>query len=156
MFSSSVSISASFSTLFLSEIDDLVALDRPRQAPAQSRLGRFLETAELEYYATLRRVDDVEAATQPDRRHQHQDEPNAPTKLPRTDRWHAVAALPTPSTGTLVAEQAGQAAIEIAPEFFEVGRALIAAALAATGLIAPAVVVERHENSGDHLCLCFG
>jgi hypothetical protein len=52
----------------------------------------------------------------------------------------------------LLAEQAGQAAIEIAPEFFEVGRALVAAtALAATGLIAPAVVVERHEYSGYHV-----
>ncbi len=43
------------------------------------------------------------------------------------------AATAAVTAAALVAEQAGQAAIEVAPEFFEIGRALIAAtALAAT------------------------
>src|SRR5690606_17245349 len=118
------------------------------------RLGGFLELAELQHEAAIGRIDDVEAARQPDDDEQGDKDADAAAEELRIelDRRPAIAAVATAVVAAFaVVHHAGELAVEIPPEFFEVGRPLVRAPVAAvaaivvTAAIAPLRVVQRHE-----------
>src|SRR5207237_3689886 len=134
---------AHFQGAHLREIDDLVRLDRPGQAPAQARRGFLRELAEAEHDAALAFHDDVEAAGEPHGDDEKSERARAAAKAPRRRRpWRLLAAAaPAP------AEDLGEAAVKVAPQLVEIRRALVAdaGALRAAGTAAsPIGVVQGH------------
>src|SRR5262249_12416226 len=116
---------ADFQRAHLREVDDLVRLDRPRQAPVEAR-GRLLgELAEGEDDAALALDDDVEAAREPDADRHQQEQAGAAEGEAPAGRRRLLAATAAPP-----AEQLGEPAVEVAPELVEIRRTLIAAARA--------------------------
>src|SRR6185503_15102859 len=133
---------ADFERAHLPQVDDLVRLDRPRHAPAQTGSGLLRILAEGEHHAARAFHHDVEPARQPHREHQRDQHAGAAAEAARARpaaAWRLVAAAPA-------AEQLGEPAVEIAPQLVEVGRALVAAAraLRAAGAASPVGVVEGH------------
>jgi hypothetical protein len=107
------------------DVDQFARLDRPWQAPAESRRRCFGIAAERRHNANLPLGHDVEAAANPDQRNDGDDrresEAGALAVRPQAAETPAVAAAPTAATA---AEEVVQSTIEIAPE--PDGRALAA------------------------------
>ncbi len=104
-----------------------MCLDGIGQAPAQPRFRGLGIPAECQHNASLRRIDNVEATGQPDQQHQYGQRADTAAKNLEV-HWRtggAVAAIVTIAAPTLLAEQAGKSAIEIAPQIFEIGGALV-------------------------------
>src|SRR5690606_6278577 len=110
------------------------------KAPAQAGIGGLNVLAEPQHDAPLVRIDGVEAARQPYDADQRGKGTEPATELARRKIGHArtgsAAIAGAAASLALGAEQAGKALIEIAPDFLEVGRPLIAAAIV---VAAPAV-----------------
>jgi hypothetical protein len=106
------------------QIDDLVALDRIRDAPVQPGGRDLREFSESEHHAALAFDDDVEAARQPSDEHDEENEPGASAELAHVRRLARVRA----SAARPLAEQAAQLAVEVAPHLVEIRRSLVAAA----------------------------
>ncbi len=118
----------------LGQVDDFVRLDRIRQAPAQARAGEIGLLAESEHHAALLLIDGIKAARQPHDQHQDGEHAEAAADLAHAGGGLARRAVATSS----FAEHAVQLLIEVAPQFFEVGRPLIAA----PALLAPLWVIK--------------
>jgi hypothetical protein len=114
---------ADFQRPHLREVDDLVRLHRPGQPPVQSRSGLRGELAERQHDAALSFHDDVEPAGEPHREHDSREQPGAAQARSREEARRLAAA-----SAAAPAEQLAEAAVEVAPQLVEVGRALIAAA----------------------------
>src|SRR4051812_16996056 len=115
-----------------------MALDRVRQAPIEARADRGLVAPELRDDGLLAFLHDEEAGAQPDQHHHrgHQARADARAFHVRLEIAAAAAeaAVVTAAAPALAAEEAAQLAVEIAPEFVQVRRALIGAA-AVLGLL---------------------
>ena len=133
------------------QVNQFVRLHRVRQAPAQARLGGFLELAELQHQSALGSIDDVKAAGQPDDHQQGNEQANAATEKLGVELYRRSAAAIVAaviSTAALFAEHARQLAIEITPELLKIRRPLVRAFAATTvvvATIAPLGIIERHE-----------
>jgi hypothetical protein len=123
----------------LGEVDDLLRLDRPRQAPAQAGAGFLREAAEGEHDAALALDHDVEAAREPHQHDERDEHARAAADLPRRRRLRRLVAAAAPA-----AEELAEAPVEVAPQLVQVGRALVAAAraLRPAGAAAPVGVVQ--------------
>ena len=64
----------------IGQANDFVCLNRIGQTPTQARLGRLGIAAECQDDASLRSIDDVETARQPDHQHQHNQRTDTATK----------------------------------------------------------------------------
>ena len=129
------------------QVDQFVRVDRIRQAPLQARICRFDKLAETQHDTTLACIDDVQAAGQPDDDDQAEHHADATAELARR---HGRTAFAT-AVVRLAAEQPRQALVEIAPQVFQIGRSLIAAFIAIAALIAPAGVIQRHQDRIQHV-----
>src|SRR5262245_21509867 len=115
------------------------------------------ELAEGHHHGLLPFLHDEEAAAQPDQDDHTDDQAGAQAGTLHVGRKLAVTTRPALTLrSTLAAEQAAQLAIEVAPQFVEIGRTLVATAttgaLVAGGLVAlrlgsepPAGIVQIEE-----------
>src|SRR5690606_6858327 len=117
---------ADFQRAHRREVDDLVRLDWPGHAPAQARLGLLRVAPEGEHDAARAGVDDVEAAREPDDHDEGEQHARAAAELRRARA--ATAAARRLVAAAALAEELGQAPVEVAPQLVEVRRTLVAAA----------------------------
>ncbi|KFB67892.1 MAG: hypothetical protein CAPSK01_002480 [Candidatus Accumulibacter vicinus] len=100
------------------DVDQFMRLDRIGQSPAQTWVGTLLVAAKLEHDASLRGVDNVETAGQPDHHDQRQEQADAAAEEPvvELDRRTKVAAITALIAATTpLVENPRQLAIEVAP-----------------------------------------
>ena len=125
----------------LRELDDLGCLDGERQVPARARLRRLDVLAEARDDAATTFVDDVEAAGEPHRDDERNEQPDAADGNTASGSAAAFAGRLL-LAATLAAEQLGEAPIDVAPDLVEVGRPAAATAAA----LAPLGIVQRHDR----------
>src|SRR5690606_6006388 len=133
-------------------VDDLVRLDRVRQAPGEAGpVDEVLELAETHHRRSLAFLDDVEAAAEPQQHGDHGQQADAgagsfhrgATAAARIGR-----AARTVRAAALLAEQAVEPPVEVAPQLIEIGRAVALAGtlrralLVTAATLAPAGVVK--------------
>ncbi len=88
-----------------------------RKTPAQTWLGRFLVTPELQYQTTLRSIDNIEAGCQPGDGNQTDDQTEATTEEfgIEINLRHTRAIATTIAAAPFFAKHAVQLLIEITP-----------------------------------------
>ena len=127
-----------------------MGLEGRGQAPAQAGLGGGDVLAQAQHDGALVGVHRIQAARQPDHEHQRREHAEAAAELleGKAGELGAVAATPAVAAaeaaatpGALAAEHAGEALVEIAPDLLEVGRSLVATAIAIAAQVVVAVVV---------------
>src|SRR4051812_36820234 len=106
--------------------------------PARTRHCGFEVTAKAQHHAALPFGHDIEAARKPHREYETCEQTGS-AEAPRTSSLGCGSTTIAASS----TEKTFQLTIEIAPELFQVGWALIASA----GLAAPLRIVERHQHA---------
>src|SRR6185369_8491473 len=121
----------------LRDVHDLVALDRVRQAPVEARADGGAVLAEARDHGLLAFLHDEDAGAHPDHHHHDRDQAGADAGALHVRLEVAVAAATEAAAAAALAaaEQATELAVEVAPQFVEVGRPLVGA------LAVPAVTV---------------
>src|SRR5262249_53485601 len=130
-------------------VDDLHALDRKRDVPARAGHRGLEVAAEAQDHAALALVHDVEAAREPHRDDQHEDQRDAAAHgrtvvaAAASGRGSAGAAIP----GT-EAEQRGDLLLRLADHLLEIGRTVVV-------LLSPLGIV-RHRKRGSQAAVASG
>ncbi len=102
--------------------------------PTRTGLRSFQHLAKTQHDSALTRIDDIEAAAQPDQNNNNGEQSHATT----IQLWHS---RPTILAGTALTTQQGRhLRVQFAQQLFQIGRATIVV------LIAPLRVIQSHGS----------
>ena len=135
----------------LRHVDRLMGLKRVGHAPLEAGVCRLAELAERRDDRLLAFLDDEEAAAEPDQCHHARDQPGTDAGALHVGLKVRPAAIARVVAGAarcaaLAVEQAGQLAVEVTPEFVEVGRAVALAAGQRQARCRSALLAEAQTN----------